>query len=315
LEPLIQVRILAPEPAWLKLFFMPELPEVETIRRGLEPCLRGRVLLCVDVTDRKILHPSAEQGLRSLVGQTIQTVWRRAKYLVVDLSFHHLVFHLGMTGQLTLRDPARPDSTGFKRTVTGLQYCDQHPPDRHTHLSATLSDGRQLLFRDVRKFGRVYVVERNAENLQQFFAARRLGLEPFTDQYNLGEFLARFRGRKLRVKSLLLNQNFVAGVGNIYADEALFEAELHPARRVSRLSRAEKERLFEAVQAVLTRGIEAGGTTFRDFVNSSGEKGGNQEKLRVYGREGKPCLRCATVIVRTLISQRGTHFCPKCQLA
>jgi len=293
---------------------MPELPEVETIRRGLEPHLTGLTLQSLTVTDQKVLDISARDGkLSTLEGQRIETLTRRGKYLVVGLELHYLIFHLGMTGQLTLRDPARADAESFERTLTGLERCDQHAPDRHTHVHILLGDGRQLLFRDIRKFGRVYVLERASEQLLAFFRVHHLGLEPFTSDYNLKGFLAAFRNRTLRLKSLLLNQAFVAGVGNIYADEALFEAGLHPARKASGLRRAEKERLFSAIQTVLERGIEFGGTSFRDFVNSEGEKGANQEKLYVYGREDEPCLKCGTPIVKTVISQRGTHFCPNCQ--
>ncbi len=311
MEPLIQVRILAPEP----VFQMPELPEVETIRRGLEPHLIGLTLQSLTVTDQKVLDLSARDGkLAGLEGQRIETVTRRGKYLVIALERHYLIIHLGMTGQLTLRDPRLPDAKSFERTVTGLEWSEQHAPDRHTHVHILLGDGRQLLFRDIRKFGRVYVLQRVSNELLAFFETHHLGLEPFTPDYHLESFLAGFKNRTLRLKSLLLNQAFVAGVGNIYADEALFEAGLHPARKAPSLRRAEKERLFLAIQTVLERGIEFGGTSFRDFVNSEGEKGTNQEKLYVYGREGEPCLKCGTPIVKTVISQRGTHFCPSCQL-
>jgi formamidopyrimidine-DNA glycosylase len=293
---------------------MPELPEVETIRRGLEPYLIGVTLQSLTVTDQKVLDLSARGGaLATLEGQRIESVTRRGKYLVIVLQRHHLIFHLGMTGQLTLRDPQRRDATSFEHTVTGLEWCEQHAPDRHTHVHILFEDGRQLLFRDIRKFGRVYVLERASEQLLAFFKIHHLGLEPFTSDYNIKAFLGAFKSRTLRLKSLLLNQAFVAGVGNIYADEALFEAGLHPARKASGLRKAEKERLFRAIQTVLERGIEFGGTSFRDFVNSDGEKGTNQEKLYVYGREGEPCLKCGTPIVKTVISQRGTHFCPTCQ--
>jgi len=293
---------------------MPELPEVETIRRGLEPHLVGLALRSLTVTDQTVLDLSAREGrLASLEGQRIGGVTRRGKYLVIALDHHYLVIHLGMTGQLTLRDPRFPDAASFERTVTGLEWCEQHAPDRHTHVHILLEDGRQLLFRDIRKFGRVYMLKRTSEELLAFFEKHHLGLEPFTPDYHLKAFLAAFSRRTLRLKSLLLNQAFVAGVGNIYADEALFEAGLHPARKAPSLRKAEKERLFLAIQTVLERGIEFGGTSFRDFVNSEGEKGANQEKLFVYGREGEPCLKCGAPIVKTVISQRGTHFCPKCQ--
>ena len=293
---------------------MPELPEVETIRRGLAPCLIGRRLTSLTVTDRKVLDASATPvNLESLQGQRVRSVARRGKYLVLTLETRRLIIHLGMTGQLTIRDPNRADSPGFRRTITGLEWAEQHEPDRHTHVHIQLDDGKWLLFRDTRKFGRIFVVPGASEDLGTFFSRRHLGLEPFTPDYELISFLKRFRGRTLAVKSLLLNQSFVAGVGNIYADEALFEAGLHPARRASTLRRAEKERLFKAIHLVLERGVEFGGTTFRDFVNSEGESGSNQEQLRVYGRQGLPCPRCGASILKTVISQRGTHFCPECQ--
>jgi formamidopyrimidine-DNA glycosylase len=314
LEPLIQVRILAPEPTQFPAFRMPELPEVETIRRGLEPRLINKTLVSLTVTDRKVLDRSARgAGLKSLQGQRIRSLSRRGKYLVIRLENRHLIFHLGMTGQLTLRDPSQADSLAFKRTVTGLQWCEQRQPDRHTHVHIQLDDGRRLLFRDTRKFGRLFVLGGESRDLEEFFRSRHLGLEPFTPSYNLPAFVRRFKGRSLAVKSLLLNQSFVAGVGNIYADEALFDAGLHPARRASSLRRYEKERLFKAIDRVLRRGVRFGGTTFSDFVNSQGEAGSNQEKLYVYGREGEPCLRCGAEIVKTVISQRGAHFCPVCQ--
>jgi formamidopyrimidine-DNA glycosylase len=293
---------------------MPELPEVETIRRGLEPHLVGLTLRSLTVTDQKILDVSAREGrLASLEGQRIQTLTRRGKYLVIVLDRHYLIIHLGMTGQLTLHDPRLSHPKSLEPGVTGPEWCERHAPDRHTHVHILLGNGCQLLFRDTRKFGRIYLLECTSEQLLAFFKKHHLGLEPFTPDYHLKAFLAAFKNRHLRLKSLLLNQAFVAGVGNIYADEALFEAGLHPARKTSGLHRAEKERLFEAIRTVLERGIQSGGTSFRDFVNSDGEKGTNQEKLYVYGREGEPCLKCGTPIVKTVISQRGTHYCPKCQ--
>jgi len=293
---------------------MPELPEVETVRRGLAPCLVERRLASLTVTDKKVLDRSATAAnLEALRGQKFRSVSRRGKYLVLKLETRYLVIHLGMTGQLTLRDPEKADSPGFRRTITGLEWTEQYQPDKHTHVHIELDNGKWLLFRDTRKFGRIFVLPGAPEDLEAFFTRKRLGLEPFTPDYELTSFLKRFRGKTLRLKSLLLNQAFVAGVGNIYADEALFEAGLHPARRASGLRRAEKERLFKAIELVLERGVRFGGTTLRDFVNTEGEKGSNQEMLNVYGRGGEPCLRCGATIVKTVISQRGTHFCPECQ--
>ena len=295
---------------------MPELPEVETIRKGLSPRVRGRSIRDLVVgsreAQRRILKIDAQHLARTICGQTIRGVTRRGKFLVFELDRHHLIFHLGMTGQLTLRDPARVDSHRFLRhPQTGLQRALQHAPDKHTHLQIILEGGTALLFRDIRQFGRVFLIGKRDDSLSRFFA--HLGLEPFSPEYQLDAFLQKLRGRKLRVKSLLLDQRFVAGVGNIYADEALFEAGLHPARRVRSLRRLEKKKLFEVIPRVLSRGIVFGGTTLRNYVNSNGEEGNHQEELKVYGRKGQPCCRCGCRVERVVISQRSSHYCPTCQ--
>lgn len=295
---------------------MPELPEVETIRRSLQPRVPGlsieEVLFGHRDAQRRILRIGARRLARELRGQTVHDLGRRGKFLVFELDRHHLIFHLGMTGQLTFRDPDREDAQRFTRhPVTGLQRARQHAPDRHTHLQIVFHNGAALLYRDIRQFGKVFLLRKGADELKKFFS--RLGLEPFSPGYKLEAFLERFSNRKLRVKSLLLDQRFVAGVGNIYADEALFEAGIHPARKVRSLRRQEKERLFRAIRLVLKRGIHFGGTTLRDFINSNGEEGHHQEELRVYGRAGEPCLTCGATIERIIVSQRSTHFCPRCQ--
>lgn len=289
---------------------MPELPEVETIRRGLAGRVSGQRILEIRIGDKRVLRCDASDLAETVVGQSIVSLARRGKFLVFELETEFLVIHLGMTGQLTFRDPERPDCKAFVRhPITGLQRALQHPPDKHTHLQILLEDGGALFFRDVRKFGKIYLLR--PQQKKPFF--ERLGLEPFGENYVLENFLDRFRGRTLKVKSLLLDQGFVAGVGNIYADEALFEAALHPARTVRSLRRYEKVRLFEAIPKVLRKGIHFGGTSLRDYVDSEGRRGTHQERLMVYGRDGLPCRRCGVLLERIVISQRGTHFCPRCQ--
>ena len=291
---------------------MPELPEVETIRRGLEPYAVGQTVVDVTAADCKVFKVQPARLLEDLPGQRIHELDRRGKFLIAGLDRHYLLFHFGMTGQLTFRHPDRPDSEGFHRhPVTGLQRTLQHAPDRHTHLQIHLEEGGTLLFRDIRKFGKVFLFEKGKNVLPEFFGG--LGLEPFTSSYNLPAFLEGFRNRKLRIKSLLLDQRFVAGIGNIYADEALFQAGVHPARTVRSLRRWEKESLFEAIPAVLQEGIEHGGTSLRDYVQSDGERGSHQENLKVYGQKGEPCYQCETAIQKIVMSQRGTHFCSTCQ--
>ncbi len=295
---------------------MPELPEVETIRRGLSPRVIGRSICDLVMgrreAVRRILQIDAQYLAREIRGQTVRDLSRRGKFLVFELDRHHLIIHLGMTGQLTFRDPAKADSRRFLRhPLTGLERASQHAPDKHTHLQFIFGEETALLFRDIRQFGKVFLVGKQEDVLSRFFAG--LGVEPLTSSYRLEVFLHKLRRRKLRLKSLLLDQSFVAGVGNIYADEALFEAGLHPERRVGSLRRLEKEKLFEAIPRVLERGIVFGGTTLRDYVNSDGEKGSHQEELRIYGRADRPCYRCGSTVERVVISQRGSHFCPDCQ--
>ena len=292
---------------------MPELPEVESIRRGLLSRVIGRSISEVVVGEPKPLQVDPVHLVREVTGQTIWELARRGKFLIFKLDRHFCIFHLGMTGQLTFRDPSRDDSKQFlQHPLTGLQRARQHAPDRHTHLQFLFDDATSLLFRDIRKFGKVFLIQRKEEALLAFF--QRLGLEPFTSDYSLEAFLKRLGKRKLRVKSLLLDQSFVAGVGNIYADEALYEAGIHPARRVRSLRKKEKKELFQAIPRVLEQGIAYGGTSLRDYVNSDGEIGAYQEELQVYGRSGEPCYRCGSVIQKIVIGQRGTHFCPTCQL-
>ena len=291
---------------------MPELPEVETIRRGLLPKIKGQRINGVTEDGSKVFQMDPELLGLHLPGQVIRDLRRRAKYLIFDLERHRVIVHLGMTGQLTLRNPGKSDSDGFLRhPVTGLQRTRQHAPDRHTHLQIHLANGTSVLFRDVRKFGKVYLFDVLDGSAGVLFA--RLGPEPFSEDYTLKCFLERMGTRKLRIKSLLLDQRFIAGVGNIYADEALFEAGVYPGRRVRYLRKYEKVRIFKAVPDVLRKGIVAGGTTINDFVDSDGEVGGFQEQLNVYGREGERCYRCDSVIQKTVVGQRGTHYCPVCQ--
>ncbi|MEE2839445.1 MAG: bifunctional DNA-formamidopyrimidine glycosylase/DNA-(apurinic or apyrimidinic site) lyase [Acidobacteriota bacterium] len=291
---------------------MPELPEVETIRRGLEPHAVDQTVVDLTAVDCKIFKVQPARLLEHLPGQKIHELDRRGKFLIAGLDRHYLLFHFGMTGQLTFRHPDRPDSEGFHRhPVTGLQRTLQHAPDRHTHLQIHLEEGGTLLFRDIRKFGKVFLLEKGRNVLAEFFAG--MGLEPFSPSYHLAAFLEGFRNRKVRIKSLLLDQHFVAGIGNIYADEALFRAGIHPARKVQSLRRWEKESLFEAIPEVLKEGIEHGGTSLRDYVQSDGQMGSHQENLRVYGQKGEPCYQCETPIQKIVMSQRGTHFCSTCQ--
>ena len=270
---------------------MPELPEVETIRLGLMGQIEGVKIVDVESHPCRVFQVERDCLNQVLLGAKIRGIDRLGKFLIFRLSEHNLVIHLGMTGQLTLRDPSRCDSPQFFRhPTTGLQRVRQHPPDQHTHLQIHFEDGRSLFYRDMRTFGKIYLLTHEEVRRDVFFS--RVGMEPFSKEYSLAVFLGNCRGRKVRVKSLLLDQSFVAGVGNIYADEALFVSGIHPCRRVNRIRIFEREWLFQSVKKVLEKAIRFGGTTLRDYIDSDGRQGTHQEELRVYGREGSPCLVC-----------------------
>src|SRR5215217_5994820 len=291
---------------------MPELPEVETIRRALEKPLAGRRIVSAELRLPRLLlgFPPAEFPAK-LKGQRIREVIRRGKYLVLDLDKDALVIHLGMTGQLTHAAADATEDVRFRTTVTGLQKpVGAHPIDKHTHLLLQLDDDSRVMFRDPRTFGKILLLPRADWEHQPRLG--KLGPEPLTMKPAM--HAKEIPSNSLRpVKALLLDQEFIAGVGNIYADEALFLSGIHPKRTVKTLQEPEKIALLEAVKVVLRKGIKYQGTTFSDYRKPDGGKGDNYERLQVYGRGGKPCRVCGTILHKTVVAQRGTVFCPTCQ--
>lgn len=272
---------------------MPELPEVETVRRSLQQALAGRRI--AEVTriawPRTIAEPSPELFRELLLDRAVLDVDRRAKYVIIRLDRDEaLVVHLRMTGQLTVVER-------------------EAEPDKHTHIALSLDSGQQLFFRDTRKFGRIWLLDR--DGLAVLYD--KLGPEPLDDALTAEEFRTLLRRRKGRLKPLLLDQALIAGLGNIYVDESLWLAQLHPLQTVGQLSDEQIDRLYAAIREVLTQSIERRGTSLSDYRDAWGAKGDNQHFLRVYDRKGEPCLRCGTPIERTLVAQRGTHLCPTCQ--
>ncbi|PJF40894.1 MAG: bifunctional DNA-formamidopyrimidine glycosylase/DNA-(apurinic or apyrimidinic site) lyase [Chloroflexi bacterium] len=272
---------------------MPELPEVETVVRGLREPLIGRIVQGVWTDWPKIIEgiDPYEFGVR-LQGQRIEAVNRRAKYILIQLTHDILVVHLRMTGRLYV-----------------AQLRETFDADKWLHLYLLLSGDRQLRFSEARKFGRVYLTD----DIDAFTA--KLGPEPLDDAFTLGVFRERINGRKRVIKSLLLDQAFIAGVGNIYADEALHLAKIHPQKRADALSDDEIATLYEAIRTVLYNGIEYEGATINWYRKPDGTQGDSQHHFHVYGREGQPCLVCGTMIEKIRVGQRGTHFCPHCQPA
>jgi formamidopyrimidine-DNA glycosylase len=237
-----------------------------------------------------IARPAVEEFKYRLVGQRILDVKRRGKHLVVALSGgQSLIVHLRMTGRLLIKN--RGDEL-----------------DKHDHLIFELDDGRELRFNEVRKLGRMYLVDDEDE------VVGGLGPEPLDDDFAPADFAALLSGRRGMIKPLLLNQRFMAGVGNIYADEALFSARIHPERRADTLTAEEIEYLYSAIRQVLAQGIQNRGTTISDYLDAEGRAGENQDYLRVFRRADQPCPRCGTPIERTVVGGRGTYFCPKCQI-
>jgi formamidopyrimidine-DNA glycosylase len=262
---------------------MPELPEVETVTRSIAP-LVGRRIIAAEFRCVRILRGGdPDQMAARIQGRRIAGVKRYGKFIVAPLEGGgYLLIHLGMTGRLLLGGE----------------------PGKHTHAILTLDEG-VLLFDDSRQFGCIQFSEE--------FPARvaRLGPEPL--EVSLKEFTAALKGRKTRIKSLLLNQSFVRGVGNIYADEALFRAGIHPEAMAGRLRGERVRKLYEAIQAVLREAIDAGGSSISDYVDAQGRKGFFQFSHRVYQRTGEACVTCGTAIRRVVVTQRSSHFCPKCQ--
>jgi len=271
---------------------MPELPEVETIARSLGPRLRGRVVAGCELIHRPLLRGAGPRALAALRGRRVLGVRRRGKLLLVELEgARTLVFHLKMTG-------------GF------LFAAAAAPRDKHTRLVLRFEDGRdELRFHDVRKFGFLLCVSGDPACACGELAA--LGPEPL--DIPAGDLAALLKRRKARIKAVLLDQTALAGIGNIYADEMLFEARIHPRKRASSLSRPAVERLHASMRGTLARAIEEGGSTLQDYRDADGREGSFQDSHKVYGRGGEPCPVCGTAIRRTIVAGRSTHFCPRCQ--
>ncbi|MEJ2733564.1 MAG: DNA-formamidopyrimidine glycosylase [Anaerolineae bacterium] len=271
---------------------MPELPEVETVARGLRDSLLGRTITGVTVGwPRTIARLTVAEFTERVAGQRIALIGRRGKYVIIELSAGYLLIHLKMSGRLCV-------------------VPMDEPSDRHVHVLFDLDDGRQLRFRDVRKFGRIYLVDEPSE------ITAGLGPEPLADDFTVEDFSRLLARRRGRLKPLLLNQRFLAGLGNIYADEALFAARLHPMRKADSLTDDEQARLYGAIRTVLKQAVVSRGTTLSDggYTDASGRAGGYQDRIAVYGRGGEPCPRCRIPIERIVIGGRSAHFCPHCQV-
>jgi len=297
---------------------MPELPEVETIRRGLAPVLEGASFAKVELRRRDLRFPFPRGFAKRLEGARVTALSRRAKYLVGELdSREALIMHLGMTGRFAVEQGAGGRSK--ERFEPGRFYDDDDRLAAHDHVVFHLSTGGRLIYNDVRRFGFMTLAKLDELDAHPLF--KGLGIEPIGNEFG-AEALARlFAGKARPLKSALLDQRLIAGLGNIYVSEALFRAGLSPQRSAATLAgkgvvaRARREALAEAIRRVLAEAIEKGGSTLRDYAKADGERGAVQHEFRVYGREGEACLRpgCRGIVARLVQSGRSTFFCRVCQ--
>lgn len=272
---------------------MPELPEVDVMKNGLKELAVGKTIESVDVYwDAIIDQPSVEEFKKELVGDLILDVRRQGKYLIFKLSNHDLVSHLRMTGGYSLE--------------TG-----EFEKDDYTHVIFHFDDGSHLLYHDIRKFGRMYLMDKNES--KTFAPLLKLGPEPTMEELEFMEFITELGDYDVPIKSLLLDQTFIAGLGNIYADESLFRAQIHPLTPANTFNKGQAVRLYYAITDIIRIAMTEGGSSIRNYKNAFGEEGNFQNYMKVYGKEGEPCQVCSTPIEKIKVGQRGTHFCPQCQ--
>ena len=273
---------------------MPELPEVETVKRTLQHLVIGKTIAHVDVHWGKIIKQpdDVDQFKTMLIGETIHDIERRGKFLRFILDHYVMVSHLRMEGKYRLEQ--------------------QHTPmDKHTHVIFKFTDGTELRYRDVRKFGTMHLFDKGTE--WDHPPLESLGPEPFDEPFSESYLQSVFKKTERTVKAVLLDQTVVVGLGNIYVDEALFRAGIHPNTKAKKLKKDQIKHLTESIKETLSEAVEMGGSSVRTYLNSQGEMGMFQQKLYVYDRKGKPCKRCGTLIEKTRVAGRGTHFCPECQ--
>ncbi|MEL7114534.1 MAG: bifunctional DNA-formamidopyrimidine glycosylase/DNA-(apurinic or apyrimidinic site) lyase [Pseudomonadota bacterium] len=282
---------------------MPELPEVETVRRGLAPVMEGAEIATAHVNRPDLRWPFPDNMAARLTGQKIQALRRRSKYLLVDLSSGEtLIIHLGMSGRMLVSG----DPLG--------QFHHNHPaPEKHDHVVFDMGTGARVTFNDPRRFGAMDLAP--TDSLDAHWLLSGIGPEPLGNMFNEIDFAARIKGRNVPMKSILLDQKVVAGLGNIYVCEALFRAGVSPKRKAKNLSEKRARTLVPVIRAVLTDAIEAGGSSLRDYRQADGELGYFQHSFDVYGREGAPCKTpgCPDKIARIVQSGRSTFYCPTCQ--
>ena len=271
---------------------MPELPEVETTRRGIEPHLLNQTITGAVVRQGQLRWPVPRALQKKIMGQKIHAVDRRGKYILLKLDTGSLMLHLGMSGSLRITDSATP-------------------PEKHDHIDLQFNSTQCLRLRDPRRFGSLHWI---TSDPMQHKLLKNLGPEPLCDVFDSEYLYNKSRKRKLAIKLFIMDSKVVVGVGNIYASEALFRAGIRPSRAAGKVSRKEYDRLTGVIKQVLQDAIRCGGTTLQDFTNSEGKPGYFKQKLLVYDRKGQACIHCGTPIKHRVMGQRATYYCPNCQL-
>ena len=282
---------------------MPELPEVETVRRGLAPVMEGHVITSAQVNRPDLRWPFPERMAERLAGKKVQALRRRSKYILADLSSGEtLIIHLGMSGRMLISG-----------AQLGQFHHDHPAPAKHDHVVLDMENGARVTFNDARRFGAMDLAP--TEGVEDHWLIRDIGPEPLGNAFNEAYLVERFKGRNTPVKSALLDQRLVAGLGNIYVCEVLYRAGISPSRKAGRIAAPRVAGLVPIIRAVLQEAIEAGGSSLRDYRQADGELGYFQHGFRVYDREGQPCLSegCVSTIRRIVQSGRSSFFCPTCQ--
>lgn len=272
---------------------MPELPEVETVRRGLNNLVRGEKIIAVKVTYQRMIQSDLSTFLAYLPGKNIENIGRRGKYLLIEFSDKTLISHLRMEGKYLIF-PTK-----------------EVPKNKHFHIFFNLSNDQTLVYQDMRKFGTMALVDN--VDVKPFFEAKKLGPEPIVSEFVLAPFQEKLIHSQKKIKPFLLEQSLVVGLGNIYVDEALWLAKIHPSETAKNLSIKDISDLRQAIISVLALGVAQGGSTIRSYKNALGMAGNMQDYLNVYGKKDQPCQRCGARIEKYKLAGRGTHFCPICQ--
>ncbi|MCF8002247.1 MAG: DNA-formamidopyrimidine glycosylase [Halanaerobiales bacterium] len=274
---------------------MPELPEVQTVVTGLNDVLKGKKIISTHIHDDTVIgFPDKSNFINKSVGKKIKKLSRRGKYIIIHFedNSERLVIHLRMSGKLL-----------YKKREENRK--------KHTHVVFEFNDNTDLRFNNVRKFGRLYLID--DQNMDKAGNLNNLGVEPLSDKFTIELFKEMLKNRRGMIKPLLMNQEFIAGIGNIYADEALFLSKIRPDKKANKLSEKEIERLYHEIRKILKKGIKMGGTSVSDYVNALGKAGKFQNELNVYKKEGGKCPNCEDEIIKKKVSGRSARFCPSCQ--